>query len=167
MYNTIINHLKIGQTVYSAVHGKELTVIEYRIGHVNPIVLEDSSTGNLHYFTETGAYVQGGECMLFPSSSNRDWNVPVIYTIQESQNSNYTINKESEKYYTNIKLQYTSDKLQPFDKVLVRNSDSLPWKMNFFSHMNGKKYVVMCGIEYNQCIRYNESTKHLLKNETN
>lgn len=159
MYNTIVNYLKIGQTVYSAVHGKELIVLECRVGHINPIALKDSNTGNLYYFTETGAYVQGGECMLFPSKTCRDW--------QKHNNKveiwpNYTTNVSIE----NIKIKYSTNALEPFTPVLVRNGESLPWKMNFFSHMHGKKYVVMCGIEYSQCIPYNESTKHLLKNET-
>lgn len=183
MYSTVIKHLQIGQKVYSAIHGKELTVSEYRIGHVNPIVLEDSSTGNLYYFTETGAYIKGGECMIFPSYSNRDWNslpkfkegdvvkhktLPSItYVIQESKGNHYLIEDDERVFYSDFEINYELNNFEPFDKVLVRNSDSLPWKMNFFWHMNGKKYVVMCGIEYSQCIPYNESTKHLLKNEAN
>jgi hypothetical protein len=179
MHNTVINYLQIGQKVYSAVHGKELTVLEYKVGNVNPIVLEDSSTGNLYYFTETGAYIKGGECMIFPSCSNRDWNnfpedvikhktlSSVTYTIQEPKGNYYLVNNEKQVFYSDTKINYGLNNFEPFDRVLVRNSDSLPWKMNFFSHMNGKKYVVMCGIEYNQCVPYNESTKHLLKNEAN
>ena len=57
--------------------------------------------------------------------------------------------------------------LKPFDKVLVRDSDSGTWKIEFFEREDKDKdeenypYVCMrCG--YNQCIPYNEETEHLL-----
>lgn len=53
--------------------------------------------------------------------------------------------------------------LQPFDKVLVRSSYGEAWKISFFSHMSSRlsQYVCFNG-RYEQCIPYNDSTKHLL-----
>lgn len=54
---------------------------------------------------------------------------------------------------------------KPFDKVLVRDHDTHPWKVNFFSHYMPKQvdkaYVCAAGVFY-QCIPYNENTAHLL-----
>lgn len=52
-----------------------------------------------------------------------------------------------------------------FDKVLVRDSDENVWKIDFFSHINKTPYDThyCCVTGYwEQCIPYNEETKHLL-----
>lgn len=51
---------------------------------------------------------------------------------------------------------------KPFDQVLVRDSSSGPWRANFYSHLdNNNNHVCISGI-WNQCIPYNDETKHLL-----
>lgn len=51
--------------------------------------------------------------------------------------------------------------LQPFDKVLVRDSDNSFWKCNFLSQMfNHTAYCV--GSYWDQMIPYNDETKHLV-----
>ena len=145
----ILNILTPGMTVYSAVHGKRLKVLEIRPQHINPIKTVDPNTNNLYYFTASGSYVENGECMLFPSKENRSWEI-----------NNYSPQKTT---YPSTEI----IEFEPFTPVLVRNSENLPWKMNFFSHMDGDKYVVMCGIEYKYCIPYNTNNKHLLNHEAN
>lgn len=55
------------------------------------------------------------------------------------------------------------DTLKPFDKVLVRNRDGDFWNINLFSHYN-KMYKVYTTVRgaWEQCIPYNEETKHLV-----
>lgn len=57
------------------------------------------------------------------------------------------------------------DQFKPFDKVLVRDCDTHPWRINFFSHYMPKYtdrgYVCASGT-FNQCIPYNEETAHLV-----
>ena len=60
--------------------------------------------------------------------------------------------------------------LQPFDKVLVRDTNQCRWKCTLFSHIIGKedcafKYAT-AGSGYIYCIPYNDDTKHLV-NTTN
>ena len=51
---------------------------------------------------------------------------------------------------------------KPFDQVLVRDSNSGTWRANFYSNLdNTKDHVCISGI-WNQCIPYNEETKHLV-----
>ena len=52
--------------------------------------------------------------------------------------------------------------LQPFDKVLVRNSLFTHWQIDFFGYINSGKKFVSCSAYWNMCIPYNEETKHLL-----
>ena len=79
-----------------------------------------------------------GECALFPAKNQRDWGkskMPVK------------------------KFDYST--LKPFDKVLVRNSDSHSWRANFLSHIDcGVVYCV--NMVWGQTIPYNDETKHLV-----
>jgi len=81
---------------------------------------------------------EDAECILFPSKDQRDWSkfkVPV------------------EKFDYNA--------LQPFDKVLVRDSDNLSWRCHFLSHRSGDR-VYCLGTSWGQMIPYNDETKHLV-----
>lgn len=51
---------------------------------------------------------------------------------------------------------------KPFDKVLVRDSNLATWRANFYSHLAGENNHVCISSTWNQCIPYNEETKHLL-----
>ncbi len=50
--------------------------------------------------------------------------------------------------------------LQPFDKVLVKDSDST-WRCNLFSHKE-ENYFRCVASYYRMCIPYNDETKHLV-----
>lgn len=58
---------------------------------------------------------------------------------------------------------YNIYSLKPFDKVLVRDSNGEFWNINLFSHYNKmyKAYTTIRGA-WEQCIPYNEETKHLV-----
>ena len=97
--------------------------------------------GRLISFTRDGRlYTEfpDGECALFPAKNQRDWS----------------------KFKAPVK-KFDYSTLKPFDKVLVRNSDSHSWRANFLSHID-------CGIFYcvnmvwGQTIPYNDETKHLV-----
>ena len=67
------------------------------------------------------------------------------------------INKKKEKFDPKT--------LQPFDKVLVRDSFSQNWTCGFFSHIvvfdNMYRYNI-AEVLYKMCIPYNDDTKHLV-----
>ena len=56
------------------------------------------------------------------------------------------------------------NELKPFDKVLVRDAGSGIWACTLFSHIKELKdfkfQAIVCS--YNQCIPYNDETKHLI-----
>ena len=128
-----------GTKLYSTLHGEvafdcvKNPNIDYPI---NVKRIDNSSAG----FTQDGRYniFYDGECVLFPSKDQRDWS----------------------KFKLPVK-KFDYNTLKPFDKILVRNSDSHSWRANFLSHID-------CGIFYcinmvwSQTIPYNDETKHLI-----
>ena len=87
-----------------------------------------------------------GECILFPSRTQRDWS-------------------KFERFWDESKAERFDPKtLQPFDKVLAKDGFSSKWTCSFFSHMdNDVSFPVYCsGGYFKVCIPYNEETKHLV-----
>ena len=83
-----------------------------------------------------------GECVLFPSKNQRDW-------------SKFKPKKDK----------FDPKTLQPFDKVLVRDSSTGPWRCEFFSHIKKDSPIYpYLGVSaaYICCIPYNDDTKHLI-----
>lgn len=68
----------------------------------------------------------------------------------------------------NIELEQPKPKfdpktLQPFDKVLVRESDDDIWACDFFSQLFKTPGFYHCiGQDWEQCVPYNDETKHLV-----
>ena len=60
-----------------------------------------------------------------------------------------------------IQLHYDIANFQPFDKVLVRQNDSSTWGISFFGYFSGI-YMCCSNVWYEQCIPFNDDTKHLL-----
>ena len=65
----------------------------------------------------------------------------------------------------NKKERFDPKTLKAFDRVLVKDSESLTWKINMFSHINNKaEYPYCCLLSfYKYCIPYNDETKHLVE----
>lgn len=97
-------------------------------------------------FTEDGRYhhYSNGECLLFPSKDQRDWN-------------KWQCPKPK-------KPKFDTKTLKPFDKVLVRDSYYDSWKCMLFSHIiKNERFPYICtGHSFAYCIPYNEETKHLV-----
>lgn len=84
----------------------------------------------------------GGECLLFPSKDQRDWS----------------------KFKTKLQQKFDPKTLDPFDKVLVRDSKAAEWTCGLFSHISfSKSYPFKIDNSYfKYCIPYNDDTKHLV-----
>lgn len=78
------------------------------------------------------------ECVLFPSKDQRDW-------------SKFKATVEKFDYST----------LKPFDKVLVRDSDSSLWGCNFFSYLD-RSWAYCVSSAWIRMIPFNDETKHLV-----
>ena len=133
-----------GTKLYSTVFGEvEIDSIDIVSSHPICVVFPSGDDS----FTKDGKMFDGcdGECVLFPSREQRDWSK-----------------------FKPSKPKFDPKTLQPFDKVLVRDSYKGSWRCAFYSHKresNERMYEYMTtgsslGNEY--CIPYNEDTKHLL-----
>ena len=137
-----------GTKLYSTIYG------EVEFHHIDksdsyPIVLR--ADANFYpvvtkHGKHTIAYEDEGECVLFPSKDQRDWS------------------KFTAPWYK--KERFDPKTLNPFEKVLVRDSDNGSWCCDLFSHIKEEninyKYVASSFFCYRCCIPYNEETKHLV-----
>lgn len=104
----------------------------------------------IYVFNSDGRKHEEGECLVFPSKTQRDWT---------------KFNKD--EFCTKFRL----EKFQTGDEVLVRNCDKEIWKKRIFSDVtdyNGVRAALAGRSIRNeyyflQCIPYNDDNKHLLK----
>ena len=132
-----------GTEFYSILHDKV-----YFRGIVSdsdyPITFDSSIIAGSICLTKKGmALTQVGECIIFPSKDQRDW----------SKFVRFWDNPKTKKFDMNT--------LQPFDKVLVRTELKGVWNIDLFGYKKGP-FAVCLDTAINDCIPYNEETKHLL-----
>ena len=89
--------------------------------------------------------VTSPEVMLYPSREQREWSKFTAPWLKKER--------------------FDPKTLKAFDRVLVKDSESLTWKINLFSHINNKaEYPYCCLLSfYKYCIPYNDETKHLVE----
>lgn len=135
-----------GTKLYSTIHGEVTLITSNDTSQHYPIsvILNDKT---VEIFTSEGKLLNkfDGECILFPSKDQRDWS------------------KFTAPWYK--KEKFDPKTLQPFDKVLLRDTHSKPWRCSFFSHIETDRHLfpyATSGGNYSYCIPYNEETKHLV-----
>ena len=130
-----------GTKLYSPLFG-EVEFQNVTDGIIFPITV--SKDGDTYNFTLEGRTFikREGKCLLFPSKYEQDW-------------SKFKVKKNK----------FDPNTLKPFDKVLVRDSDSENWMIQLFSYIieDEAGYPYLCiNNPYKYCIPYNEETKHLV-----
>lgn len=136
-----------GTKLYSTIYG-EVEFVKIIDSNEYPIKYSHKNTKDIiinAFVTIDGRYsfMGNGECTLFPSKDQRDWS----------------------KF--NIEPKFNINTLQPFDKVLVRSANNELWLIDFFSHIiknNDIPSPIFCCMSSvpQQCIPYNNETKHLV-----
>ena len=134
-----------GWKFYSTLYG-EVEFEKIKKESEYPIVII-TKHGNNSDIKSDGRYYgeyDDGECTLFPSKDQRDWS------------------KFSAPWYKKDK--FDPKTLQPFDKVLVRDSNGHIWVCDLFSYIKEcTQFPYKCMASYYKCcIPYNDETKHLL-----
>lgn len=139
-----------GTKFYSSVFG-EVSFVLINNSDEYPIALKaynKLSSSKSAYYTKEGRFScdYDGECTLFPSKDQRDWS-------------------KFERFWDKPKVERFDPKtLQPYDKILVRDTNREEWSCGLFSHIaNQQEYpVYTVGTCNKVCIPYNDETKHLL-----
>lgn len=140
----ILKNCPKGTKLYSIVLG-DVTFVRIDNDKVYPIIVTYKN-GFSECVTTDGKMIVDcdGECTLFPSKEQRDWN------------------KFTAPWHKKDK--FDPKTLKPFDKVISRCSD-FKWVCDMFSHYDKSKcvmpYVCVGGL-YEVCIPYNDDTKHLV-----
>ena len=139
-----------GEKFYILDHG-EMTLLEVdKYGDIN-FIKEEEFYGKgrryIYVFNSDGRKCEEGECLVFPSKTQRDWT---------------KFNKDE------LCTKFRLEKFQYGDKVLVRDSDKGIWKKRTFNQprddRNGYRVAgVLPAEDYYQCIPYNDDNKHLLR----
>lgn len=135
-----------GTKLYSTIHGEVTLITSNDTSQHYPISVRLNDK-TVEIFTSEGKLLNkfDGECILFPSKGQRDWN----------------------KFKAPCKKtgHFDHKTLQPFDRVLVRHG--YVWRCELLSHYieyKGKLefYCTSADYVYSYCIPYNEETKHLV-----
>ena len=141
----ILEECPEGTKLYSSIFGEVVFICIDRESPSYPILIKVSFEPKWRNLTKQGKlYAAVGECTLFPSKNQRDWS-------------------KFKRFWDKLKVERFDPKtLQPFDKVLVRDSLFTHWQIDFFGYINSRKKLVCCSTDWNIGIPYNEETKHLL-----
>lgn len=144
----ILKDYPSGTVLYCPIYG-ELSLLDVQLGQTYPICCRVIKSGSFMDFTEDGKIcTTDAEPTLFPSRTQRDWS--------KFGMTNQVTDQENKPQF------------EPFDKVLVRDSDSEMWKPAFFAVLKADDEYKFGIIDlvvpafYRQCIPYNDDTKHLL-----
>ena len=141
----ILKNCHTGTKFYSSIYGEVLfrNINENNVEY--PVIVYSSFYDSVISFTREGRYANTlGECTLFPSKEQRDWN------------------KFTAPWYK--KDAFDPKTLKPFDKVLVQISRDDIWSVDFFSYYNDEYKKCICTglVHYFYCIPYNDETKDLV-----
>ena len=137
-----------GTKLYSTTYGYvELIRVNQNDDVIYPIEIK-LSDDSISSVTTDGRLCEyyNGECVLFPSKEQRDWD---LFTVPNCK-----------------KDKFDPKTLCPFDKILARDRESTRWRCTFFSHIRDKEEIIYKYVTtndcYKRCIPYNEDTKHLV-----
>lgn len=143
----ILKNCPQGTKLYSTIHGEvEFEKIAYN-GEYDEYPIKYSYKNKKNYVNNAFVTVDGrysftgyGECTLFPAKDQRDWS----------------------KF--KIEPKFDINTLKPFDKVLTRDWNDSIWRCNIYEYFKEGvcyPFITMNGV-CNQCIPYNDETKHLV-----
>lgn len=139
----ILKQVPVGTKLWSNIFGEvELDRVGLKAEY--PIGCFDAFR-NYRSFTKYGYYrrmYENVECVLWPSKDHRAWDDEAYKILGIEKKPPFGF--------------------QPFDKVLVRDSCDEKWRADFFSHIYDNQYYQCVGCQWQQCIPYNDETKHLL-----
>lgn len=136
-----------GTKLYTPIWG-EVVFIEVRKNKncPYPICINTNAASSYTYLAKDGRYLinrEETECILFPSKDQRDWSKFTAPWLKKER--------------------FDPKTLQPFDKVLVRNTVNSQWRCTFYSHERKDIYkYVTIDYNYSYCVPYNDDTKHIV-----
>ena len=184
----ILQNCPDGRELYSVVYGK-CQVVKQTFSILIPVkykgYLGEEAIG---YFHEDGAYFEGGECCIFPSKEERDWNnwavlvqVGDIVKMKDGtlrqfvkcfdcqKIERWATKAECKEYARQNACSWTPTECKAGDPVLAYWNDTSGWTLETFSHTrHGEDDLQVFlsghnGLFLNRLILpFNDQTRHLL-----
>ena len=147
----ILKNCPKGWKFYSKIHG-DVNFYGFNLSDNNYPIIVSTFDNFLHRFTKNGKkfYLYEGECILVPSREQQDWSKFEAPWYKKKKNDIERFDPKT---------------LNPFDKVLVRDSPKDLWRCDHFSHISYNNLVTYeyCTSMYHRfCIPYNDETKQLI-----
>lgn len=135
----ILKNCPKGLKLYSSIHGEVELVCVNEYSDRYPIYCKAKNEKDVTFTSDGRILLEypDAECILFPSKDQRDWS----------------------KFRATDKE--TKPQFKPFDRVLVRDYDSIKWKCDLFSYKDIESRYVCVGSSWRQCIHY-EGNEHLV-----
>lgn len=125
----ILKRLPSGTKIYSSLHGSEIELVKVEEGSSKPIYVRGHPTSQmLDSFYPDGSYLKGGECMLFPSKDEREWqNISLGLKPFDR-----VLSKETKDDYWEIEFfsSYTGKKEQPYMCLMGSYEYCIPFEGN-------------------------------------
>lgn len=125
----ILKRLPSGTKLYSVLHGREVELVKVEEGASKLIYIKENSTSkSLDSFYPDGSYRKGGECMLFPSKDEREWqNISFGFKPFDR-----VLAKHTEYGYWGIELfsSYTGDKKRQYMCLMGTYEYCIPFEGN-------------------------------------
>ena len=141
----ILEGCPIGTEFYHSVFGK-VFFWGIKLHSPYPITFMVPCDNYVTGVTSTGTYLleYEGECTLFPSKEQRDWD-------------------RFDRFWDKSKInKFNINTLQPFDKILARNSERQCWTIEYYSFKrNNDEYINGLVYCWKYVIPYNKDTEHL------
>ena len=185
----ILKDVPSGTKMYSPFLG-DVEFVEVALNGETPscIHIRKEYKGEKNYWLNPdGTFLNGEECMLYPSKDCRDWSMyipdPMFEIgdlVEDIHHFRYRIiGIENYTYIMgdldNTRIPFTEQnslhlakfdisELKPFDKVLVRNTNTECWRISLFGCFSNEERYFMClaNCAFYQCIPYDDDTQHLL-----
>lgn len=140
----ILKNCPKGTKFYSSIFGDLLySCMHLRLAYQKITFIKPNTITSVDYYRD-GKYCQGqGECTIFPSKDQRDWNKFTAPWLKKEK--------------------FDPKTLKLHDKVLVRDEFTYSWASAYFYHIKeDSDYPYMTTRSaYRYCIPYNNDTKHL------
>jgi hypothetical protein len=135
-----------GRKLYSPLMGKYCPFIEIEGEHYINIGLDDDEDASFTFYDD-GSYMEGGECMLFPSKAERDWNHWQKHLLKIGDKVKCSSTDEvgdfvtwykgyDEKEYATVKVKGLN-KSVPLDELSFYNADSIKFMDGDIIYING------------------------------
>lgn len=161
----ILKKVPLGTKLYSPICGE--CIFENVISNTLFSVVAE---GIKYYFLEDGRYKLEGECCIFPSKDEKDWNKFQIFNNYKPGDIIYFVSKSNRKYI-NILQDIKNNDLHNYVNLLINNNNNILLVNVYFDIDNIKeigfatkeeKEILFKEIE-NNGYKWNEETKTLVK----